>query len=386
MEEIRKPKPHEQKYFNQSVVNLSKNKNISSVNKTYILGFIRQHCEISDGTPLSYSRRTRYIHHLTKFSEFSGIKDFKKAKREDIENFVIKLNNGEITQRRHRVNMPYSLKTIGDTLGAIKTFYKYLEGDGYTFPKKVAWIKKKTKFLDPQSLTESQVEKLKAGLGTIRNRFMVLVLGCDLGLRPNEAMNLRRRDINKKITSDGNEVYKFHVTVSKTKPRTISTRLFPQMVDLFLDEYDRKNRDPNMFIFDCSQPAYSAIFKRAGESILNIKNLTPTLCRHTSVTTYAILGLSSSQLSYRYGHTFNSDVINHYLSRIGRLDDEGGEKIDASKSVKRDNENDDLKRKIDILQDQMKNVRQDIMADMERMFSKVIEDGKYSSSAHNPND
>jgi hypothetical protein len=74
------------------------------------------------------------------------------------------------------------------------------------------------------------------------------------------------------------------------------------------------------------------------------------------------------------------------LSRIGRLDDEGGEKIDASKSVKRDNENDDLKRKIDILQDQMKNVRQDIMADMERMFSKVIEDGKHSSSAHNLND
>ena len=59
-------------------------------------------------------------------------RNFDRMDRHDIEAFVKRIqNNG------------YSPRTVADYLTAIKTFWKWLEGKGETYPEKIAWIRPK---------------------------------------------------------------------------------------------------------------------------------------------------------------------------------------------------------------------------------------------------
>lgn len=56
--------------------------------------------------------------------------DFKKATKENIQKLIKRINESD-----------YKAWTKRDYKVAIKKFYKWLEGDNETFPKKVMWIK-----------------------------------------------------------------------------------------------------------------------------------------------------------------------------------------------------------------------------------------------------
>ncbi|MEM7816139.1 MAG: hypothetical protein QXN71_03405, partial [Candidatus Aenigmatarchaeota archaeon] len=82
---------------------------------------------------LSVRRILKYLHYLSVHAKILG-KDFDSATKEDIQLLVAEIEKKE-----------WAEWTKYDNKMMIKTFYKWLEGDGEAFPKKVAWLKAKVK-------------------------------------------------------------------------------------------------------------------------------------------------------------------------------------------------------------------------------------------------
>ncbi|MFH1237505.1 MAG: tyrosine-type recombinase/integrase, partial [Candidatus Aenigmatarchaeota archaeon] len=124
---------------------------------------------------LSKSRIDKHRHALRNICKWLEV-GFKEATREDIEKLVAKINLSDYadwTKRDHR-------KTL-------KKFYKWLEGDGEEFPKKVRWIKlgqvnnKKTA---EEMLTQEEVKRLIESASNIRDKAIIAILyesGCRIG-------------------------------------------------------------------------------------------------------------------------------------------------------------------------------------------------------------
>lgn len=346
----RMPSPYSEETYHNTLRRLNADKLITKSNRKSIADFDKDYGGLREGIPLSFGRRTKYINFLTIIAR-NIKKDFNKVTKEDIKMFILRLNDNKVKPVSDKNKKPFAEETKGDIKSALKTFFKWFKGEGTFFPPEVAWIKNRKPKLDPEALTDEQVEKMVVHATSIRDKFIIKTLCYDLGLRPNEAMNLRREDIIKHVKQDGDYCYKFNIRVSKTKPRTISAHLTTDVVNEFLKWYDSQSFKEE-FLFDFRQVSYNKVVRVAGLRALG-RSVNCTLMRHTSITKYATLGYSGSQLSYRYGHTFNSKSINHYLQRTGELDNEGGEKVEASINTQIKKENEELKRRMDMLKEQL---------------------------------
>jgi site-specific recombinase XerD len=174
---------HRKRRLKLVVCRLKTSKSISEKNKELILRF-KDEC-FSNG--LSVDRVTFYMNRLTKVAEWLG-KDFPKADKEDIKNLVRRIEQSE----------DYTAWTKKDYKVAIKRFYKWLEGDGETYPDKVRWIKttlsRNNKKLPEDLLSKEDIKNLVSNAQHVRDKAMIMVLyesGCRIG----ELLNMKLKDV-----------------------------------------------------------------------------------------------------------------------------------------------------------------------------------------------
>lgn len=184
-----KPKPdlyHRERGFKNSLERVKHSSKLSKQNKNDIFSFI----DDMRASKMSLARMIKYMHYLKKFGEMLG-KDFKAAEEKDIKKVIVSVNESD-----------YSLHTKHDISVLVKRFYKWLEGDNETYPKKVRWITTTMTRQEKQSLypktheipTAEDVKKMIDKAKTPRDKCIVAML-FDSACRIGELLNVQIKDI-----------------------------------------------------------------------------------------------------------------------------------------------------------------------------------------------
>src|SRR3989338_3312376 len=177
----------------------------------------------------SVSRIEKYTWMLVNVSNWLN-KDFKKAEKEDIEKLVAKIEASD-----------YMAWTKHDYKAAIKTFYKWFEGDNEEFPKKVRWIstrlKSKTSVKASDILSREEIVKMIENTNNLRNKALISVLA-ETGIRVGELLSIKLKDI--KIDD-----YMISISVDgKTGARAVFMRGFKKhLLDYVNSHPDRSDEE-----------------------------------------------------------------------------------------------------------------------------------------------
>ncbi|MDO8623239.1 MAG: site-specific integrase [archaeon] len=266
-------------------------------------------------------------------------KAFNEVSEDDMNNFILNLERGIIKSSKGE---SYTWETQSTIKKFIRKYYKYLLGDGENYPKLVQFIDTSTRMLEVKGLSKQENDKLIENSSKLIYRFILAVL-YDSGARIEEFYNIRKSDLSKE-----NGIYKVRIRISKTKPRTINLPLYPKIVDQYLESNNFKEDD---FLCTINYGTLRKHLNRIGKQFLK-KSISPHTFRHGSATYYANY-LNRYQISYRYGWSASSKMPDRYIDMNGLIDDESVTKIAGENFIKTDNENKELKTKLDILSSTM---------------------------------
>jgi hypothetical protein len=192
--------------------------------------------------------------------------------------------------------------------------------------------------LEIKSLSKQENDKLIENSSKLGYRFILAVL-YDSGARIEEFYNIKRSDLIKE-----NEIYKVRIRISKTKPRTINLPLYPKIIKEYLESNNFKEED---FLCTINYGTLRKHLNRIGKQFLK-RSISPHTFRHGSATYYANY-LNRYQISYRYGWSASSKMPDRYIDMNGLIDDETVTKIAGENFIKTDNENKELKTKLDVM-------------------------------------
>jgi len=269
-------------------------------------------------------------------------KPFDEVSEEDMNIFILNLERGVTKSSR---GTPYTWETQSTIKKFLRKYYKYLLGEGETYPKLVRFIDTSTRLLEVKSLTKKENDRLIENSSKLKYRFIMAVL-YDSGARIEEFYNIKKSDLIKE-----NGIYKVRIRISKTKPRTINLPLYPKIIDEYLEE---NNFSENDFLCTINYGTLRKHINRAGKQLLN-RSISPHTFRHGSATYYAN-HYTRYQISYRYGWSASSKMPDRYIDMNGLIDDEAAIKIAGENSNKVENENKELKTKLDIVSSTMEEV------------------------------
>lgn len=167
----------------RKVNNIKTAKGYSKHNRNKIMEFQR-HCIASGIGP---ARVLRYLNDLPHIAAFLNKKDFEKASKTDIENFLVHLEKSK-----------YMPRTKLDFKITIKKFYKWLNG-GEEYPDSIKWIKTGEKLnnnkLPEELLTEEEVKKLVQYCQHSRDRALISILW-ESGCRVGELLSLQMKHVS----------------------------------------------------------------------------------------------------------------------------------------------------------------------------------------------
>jgi len=264
---------------------------------------------------LSKSRIDKHRHALRNICKWLEV-GFKEATREDIERLVAKINLSDYadwTKRDHR-------KTL-------KKFYKWLEGEGEEFPKKVRWVKlgqinnKKTA---EDMLTQEEVKRMIENASNIRDKAIISILyesGCRIG----ELVGLKIKSV---VSKDSNLV---HMQVSgKTGPRPIPLVSSVPYLSTWINNHPKRN-DPEAQLFvsvgtkNNGKPIKKDVISkmlRIVASKANVKKkVNPHNFRHSRAS-YLANKLKEPQMRMFFGWAKGSNMPGEYVHLSGRdIDD-----------------------------------------------------------------
>jgi integrase len=280
-------------------------------------------------------RLQRMLGLLLKMDQEWFKRPFNEVSEEDMNNFILNLERGII---RSSKGNPYTWETQSTIKKFIRKYYKYLLGEKEIYPRLVQFIDTSTRMLEIKSLSKQENDKLIENSSKLVYRFILAVL-YDSGARIEEFYNIKRSDLNKE-----NGIYKVRIRISKTKPRTINLPLYPKIIGEYLEANGFKEED---FLCTINYGTLRKYMNRMGKQFLR-KSISPHTFRHGSATYYAN-HLNRYQLSYRYGWSASSKMPDRYIDMNGLLDDETVTKIAGENFVKVDNENKELKTKLDVM-------------------------------------
>lgn len=266
-------------------------------------------------------------------------KPFKGVSEEDMSNFILNLERGIIKSSKGE---SYTGETQSTIKKFIRKYYKYLLGEGENYPKLVQFIDTSTRMLEIKSLSKQENDKLIENSSKLGYRFILAVL-YDSGARIEEFYNIRKSDLSRE-----NGIYKIRIRISKTKPRTINIPLYPKIIGEYLESNGFKEDD---FLCTINYGTLRKHLNRIGKQFLK-RSISPHTFRHGSATYYANY-LNRYQISYRYGWSASSKMPDRYIDMNGLIDDESVTKIAGENFVKTDNENKELKTKLDVLSSTM---------------------------------
>lgn len=266
-------------------------------------------------------------------------KPFNEVSEDDMSNFILNLERGIIKSSKGE---PYTWETQSTIKKFIRKYYKYLLGEGENYPKLVQFIDTSTKLLEIKSLSKQENDRLIENSSKLIYRFILAVL-YDSGARIEEFYNIRKSDLSRE-----SGIYKIRIRISKTKPRTINIPLYPKIIEEYLESNNFKEDD---FLCTINYGTLRKHLNRIGKQFLK-RSISPHTFRHGSATYYANY-LNRYQISYRYGWSASSKMPDRYIDMNGLIDDETVTKVAGDNFVKTENENKELKTKLDVLSSTM---------------------------------
>ena len=262
-------------------------------------------------------------------------KPFNEVSEEDMNIFILNLERGITKSSR---GTSYTWETQSTIKKFIRKYYKYLLGEGETYPKLVRFIDTSTRMLEVKGLSKEENDKLIENSSKLKYRFIMAML-YDSGARIEEFYNIKKSDLVKE-----KGIYKVRIRISKTKPRTINLPLYPRIIEEYLETNDFNEND---FLCTINYGTLRKYINRIGKQFLN-RAISPHTFRHGSATYYAN-HYTRYQISYRYGWSASSKMPDRYIDMNGLIDDEAAIKIAEGNNGKIENENKELKTKLDIV-------------------------------------
>jgi len=295
-------------------------------------------------------------------------KPFNEVSEDNMNNFILNLERGIIRSSKGEA---YTWETQSTIKKFIRKYYKYLLGEGENYPRLVQFIDTSTRILEIKSLSKQENDKLIENSSKLGYRFILAVL-YDSGARIEEFYNIKKSDLRKE-----NGIYKIRIRVSKTKPRTINIPLYPKIIETYLEFNNFKEDD---FLCKINYGTLRKYMNRIGKQFLG-RSISPHTFRHGSATYYANY-LNRYQISYRYGWSASSKMPDRYIDMNGLIDDETVTKIAGENFIKTDNENKELKTKLDVMSSTMADLLKK-QQEMEKQLDIRRLEGEILSEANN---
>ncbi len=297
-----------EKYYQNKLKKLQKDKGLSERNKEIILRYLReselgktikkgQKKKIGAGRNLQVAG---WLNLMTKWFK----KDLDKVTEKDMEKLVYDLDKGIIKSRYHK---PYSSEGKSNIKKFIRKFYKWLKGENKFYPDMVEWIdtSKIDTIIQAIPGLKLGVERIVELIPDIRRKALVMV-GFDSGFREGEILNCRVEDVEK----DNDGIYYITCKYSKTKPRTVSLPYSSDLLDRWLKLHPKKE-NPKAQLWQTSRVMYYKTVKLYGRKAHN-KNITVHMLRHTSASFYAPK-IDRVNFCKRYGWSYNSPSPDRYI-------------------------------------------------------------------------
>jgi len=282
------------------------------------------------------ARILKYIQNLRIISKWVG-KPLDQLNQEDMEKLVYGIEEDVYKNREKN----YSEETKADYKKTLRKFYRWLGKPGL-----VDFISLIVKPKDVPALKREEVETMINSTPSMVMKAGIMTL-FDGGLRIEEFLNLRIKDLTKEKYGNDNDCYWIDIRFSKTFARKIPLPLCTEHLKDWLYKHpDKENLDSQLFPF--SYPAFMKRLKTLGSNALK-KKVTPHMLRHSSATYWAAK-MNRYELCAKYGWAFSSDMPDRYIKRKGIIFQELAEKGDVDTTTKLQKENILLKEKIENLE------------------------------------
>jgi len=284
---------------------------------------IEKFLEFCKSENLTQRRINKHRYLLKNISEWLKT-EFKKASKEDIQKLVTRINESK-----------YADWTKSDHKKCLKKFYKWLEGDGEEFPKKVRWIKIGKVTVDRRAeemLTQEEIKKMIESALNIRDRAFIAVLyesGCRIG----ELLTLKI----KSVQFNGNVVH-LHVT-GKTGERPVPIVTSVPYLSTWINNHPKKyNLDNPLFVSIGTRNQYKQMTHSASTKLLRDignsagikKKINPHNFRHSRASHLANK-LKEPQMRQYFGWSKNSRMPDTYVHLSGRDIDDAIREINGLK-------------------------------------------------------
>jgi len=279
--------------------------NIDESNLKILIDFDNE----NQANDLSINSRHGYLYHLIKFSKFIGDKKYKEVTKNDIQEYLNKLNGD------------YSPKTLFIIKITIKKFYSWHYGlKKGNYPEQVDWvttqIRERHKKLDKKILTEEEYKKLLKGCLSQRDRAFISFL-YNTGARVSEALNTEIGDLN----FDKKGRYVSVKLDGKTGEREVSLISGIAEIQALLKQHPKeKDKSARLFYGRPTQNAeyipvgFEGIYSMLQEVSFRVlkRRISAHLFRHTFASNLALKGYNESKMRVIMGWSKSSNMPSHY--------------------------------------------------------------------------
>ena len=289
------------------------------------------------------ARVLKYVQALRAISIWLG-KPFEEVTQEEMERLVCGIEENVYKKRKQN----YSEETKADYKKTLKKFYKWLGKPGL-----IEFISLSVKPKDVPALKREEAEALLNSTPNTVMKAAVMVL-FDGGLRIEEFLNLRNRDLTREEYGNENNCYWVDIRYSKTFARKIPLPLCTKYLEKWVEEHPSK-QDPEGQLFPFTYPSFRKRLRTLAEKVLK-KRINPHMLRHSSATYWAPR-MNRYQLCAKYGWAFSSDMPDRYIERKGIIFEQIAEKGDVDQTTKLQKENRQLMERMEDLEREYNKVR-----------------------------
>ena len=303
------------------------------------------------------ARILKYVQTLRIMSGWIN-KPFDEVTQEEMEKLVYGIEENIYKTREEK----YSEETKADYKKTLRKFYKWLGKPGL-----VEFISLAVRPKDVPVLKRDEVETMINSTHHAGMKAAIIVL-FDGGLRIEELLNLRNKDLTKEKSENDNTCLWVDVRYSKTFARKIPLPLCTKHVEKWLEEHPGR-QEPDAQLFPFTYPCFRKRLKTLAEKTLK-KSVNPHMLRHSSATYWAAK-MNRYQLCAKYGWAFSSDMPDRYIKRKGIIFDEIAEKGDVDQTTKLQKENRQLKENMERIEEEYKKVRKALEFIMPIIMGKI---------------
>lgn len=255
-------------------------------------------------------------------------KPFREVTLEDVERFIIGIEDGLIDKRIGvGGTRRYSPATVLDFKKILKKLFVWMyEDDPGKAHELTGWFDTRDWAPELKTFGLEDVRRMAMAAPGPQGRALVLLL-FDSGMRAGELFNVRLQDLQFRQDGAGQDVCFVRITVSKTRPRTISLPLATEAVRFWAERHPAGGRvdpdgrvqaqEPSATLITWSYHYCRKVVAELGRSELGTR-LYLHRFRHASATFYA-KRLNAYQLTARFGWTMGSRAVQRYIDHSGVL-------------------------------------------------------------------